>query len=391
MLKQYQNTGKPFILCVYDYEDWILGTWAKEIKNLYSDTHIIINVSMFTEKRKLLSKLVKMADAVFLLLPHAFDLIYDMKPKIIITAVHHWVNYSDFFDNPIQHSNYIVTPSNEWYKKILDKNKKGEFIKTENADITVIHSGYSHFFNKSYNRSFLHKKDKFSIGFFAKKDSNEYDRKGTKNFMNIIKMLNPNYYRLIITGFGWDEFVKEIIDMNFEVKYYKHLKTEIMNEMYQNIDIYLILSNIEGGPATIPEAMISGCILLTTKVGLALDIIKDGENGFFIDNKNEIEIIKLLELLRTNTQLCNQISYNAYLYAKDNLSYANTFINLKYLFDKIPNFHNSNYDTINRIGKKINKFSIKVNFSENKKQINSLLSFFRYLRIKLYENIRYYL
>lgn len=86
-----------------------------------------------------------------------------------------------------------------------------------------------------------------------------------------------------------------------------------------------MLSDVEGGPATISESLISGVIVLATEVGIALDIITDGLNGFIIKNNEYDDIISKIELLRTNSEICQKISNNAIAYAQKNLSYRTTF------------------------------------------------------------------
>ena len=49
------------------------------------------------------------------------------------------------------------------------------------------------------------------------------------------------------------------------------------------MDLYLVTSRAEGGPKAILESMASGVPLISTKVGMASDIIFDGVNGSLCD------------------------------------------------------------------------------------------------------------
>ena len=49
------------------------------------------------------------------------------------------------------------------------------------------------------------------------------------------------------------------------------------------LDMYLITSRDEGGPKAILECMATGVPVVTTRVGMAPDVIRQGENGFLAD------------------------------------------------------------------------------------------------------------
>ena len=52
---------------------------------------------------------------------------------------------------------------------------------------------------------------------------------------------------------------------------------------YNVLDLYLITSRAEGGPKALLEGMASGVPIITTKVGMVPQIIKQGINGFIAD------------------------------------------------------------------------------------------------------------
>ena len=56
-----------------------------------------------------------------------------------------------------------------------------------------------------------------------------------------------------------------------------------MTHMYHALDAYCVSSREEGGPAPLRESMASGVPVVSTRVGLAIDLIEHGRNGFCVD------------------------------------------------------------------------------------------------------------
>jgi len=52
---------------------------------------------------------------------------------------------------------------------------------------------------------------------------------------------------------------------------------------YHALDLYLVTSREEGGPKAVMESMATGVPLVTTRVGMAPDLVHDGENGFLCE------------------------------------------------------------------------------------------------------------
>ncbi len=53
--------------------------------------------------------------------------------------------------------------------------------------------------------------------------------------------------------------------------------------LYECLDLYVVASRDEGGPKAILESMVSEIPLISTKVGQAVDLIRDTENAFMVD------------------------------------------------------------------------------------------------------------
>jgi glycosyltransferase involved in cell wall biosynthesis len=52
---------------------------------------------------------------------------------------------------------------------------------------------------------------------------------------------------------------------------------------YRAVDLCLVTSRDEGGPKAVLESMATGVPLVTTRVGQAADLVRDGENGWIRD------------------------------------------------------------------------------------------------------------
>ncbi|GIU93822.1 MAG: hypothetical protein KatS3mg012_0279 [Gaiellaceae bacterium] len=52
---------------------------------------------------------------------------------------------------------------------------------------------------------------------------------------------------------------------------------------YHALDVYLVASRQEGGPKAVLEAMAAGVPLVSTRVGQATEVVRDGENGWLVE------------------------------------------------------------------------------------------------------------
>jgi glycosyltransferase involved in cell wall biosynthesis len=56
-----------------------------------------------------------------------------------------------------------------------------------------------------------------------------------------------------------------------------------VGDLYAALDAYVVPARQEGGPKGVLEAMSSAVPLVTTRVGQAADLVRDGENGWLVD------------------------------------------------------------------------------------------------------------
>ena len=330
--EKLDGNKRPVIAISYDYNNWILERFAQHIKLLNHDKYdfLLFSVHHLRKCPQYYRKLFTHVDLILNMLPSLLLDIRALTDKPIINTVHHWVD--DIAIRPyIINSQYIITVSNEWKEKIIDK------FKYPPNQISMIHCGVEKRFLNKCQPLYPSCDDAITVGFFAKNTSNEQDRKGTQHLKNFIYFLNENKkldnFRFVISGAGWDSFINDIRRLGANVIYTKFVDDKQMPSLYHSLDFYLMLSNIEGGPATILESMASQVVAVSTNIGLVKDIGKDKNNIILVDNNNYKQIYDKIIECQANKNLRNTIIENAYKLAQ-NMTYEKVFSDYSVIFQK---------------------------------------------------------
>jgi len=112
--------------------------------------------------------------------------------------------------------------------------------------------------------------------------------KGPDIFIRVIDRLSKDYDIFVLLTGPARGYIKSELD-RIGVPY-KHffLKNYLEIPKYYNaLDIYLVASRAEGGPKAILESMATGVPVVSTKVGMAPDVIKAGYNGLLAEVEDE--------------------------------------------------------------------------------------------------------
>jgi glycosyltransferase involved in cell wall biosynthesis len=121
------------------------------------------------------------------------------------------------------------------------------------------------------------------VGFSAKRTSDTYNRKGSDVLVQAIttlRCMRPQTACLIV-GPGWSDIVarqREQGGMYIHMPFI--LDRGDLAAIYRCLDVYWVTARIEGGPVPLIEAMSSGVCCVTTPVGIARELVRDGENAF---------------------------------------------------------------------------------------------------------------
>lgn len=107
-------------------------------------------------------------------------------------------------------------------------------------------------------------------------------------------------------------FVKEHLSRNnIPFKHIKLSSYDKMAEMYKAIDISTICSREEGGPKQLLESMASSVPVVSTKQGMAIDLIQNGKTGFLCEVDDIQCLASKTKKILESEELISKIENNA--------------------------------------------------------------------------------
>jgi len=138
---------------------------------------------------------------------------------------------------------------------------------------------------------------------------------------NVLKELPQVTFYLAGDGIYRDQIIPELQNFkNFvwlgNLEYPNEVK-----EFFTEIDVYVLLSGLEGLGQTIIEASLMKKPIIATNVGGIKDLIQDGKTGFLIQSGNESELTKKILFLLENNSKAEIMGKNACLHIKKNFSW----------------------------------------------------------------------
>ncbi len=152
--------------------------------------------------------------------------------------------------------------------------------------------------DKLYSKYHLSKSSYF-VGSFQR-DTEGFDlkspklSKGPDQFIKIVKDLNKKHKNLVVllTGRRRQYVINELEKEEIEFKYFEMASFNELNELYNMLDLYIVSSRYEGGPAAIMECALTKTPLISTNVGIADEILANKsiyDMSNFSDAKPDID------------------------------------------------------------------------------------------------------
>jgi glycosyltransferase involved in cell wall biosynthesis len=140
--------------------------------------------------------------------------------------------------------------------------------------------------------------DAFVIGSFQRDGDDEGNPKLVKGPDTLVQTLGEVQQRhpviALLTGPGRTYVERGLTAAG--VPYVRHWANDQQElaELYHALDVYFISSRDEGGPTTLRESMGSGTPVVSTRMGLAADLIEHGVNGLMGEVADSAGLAKLI-------------------------------------------------------------------------------------------------
>jgi glycosyltransferase involved in cell wall biosynthesis len=122
--------------------------------------------------------------------------------------------------------------------------------------------------------------------------SSFYERKNPDRLLEIVRLMPHRQFRLI--GRNWEKYAKFEQLMQAPNFSYATIPYSDYPAEYATFDVFLSVSNREGGPIPLLEAMMCNAVPVASRTGFAPDLIRHGENGFLFDIEASAETIAFL-------------------------------------------------------------------------------------------------
>lgn len=266
---------------------WVTGTIAKSIAdaNPWIEATIVsgpLLADVFHNGDEISRKF----DLVHFICPYSSrEWLPRLRGKVPVVTSHHHVTSWDLIRHNID-GDAIVTGSAEW---VRDLEKRGAdmsrvFRVPYGVDVNLFTPG------TAGQRDAMRAKLALStaapvIGFFAKRASNDDDRKGTDVFANALMLIRQQLPTagVLIVGPGWQDLVARFDEAGIPCTWIPFIvDSRDIAPLYHALDFYWVTARVEGGPVPLLEAMSSQVCCLSTEVGLAIEVVNNGANALLL-------------------------------------------------------------------------------------------------------------
>jgi glycosyltransferase involved in cell wall biosynthesis len=225
-------------------------------------------------------------DLVHFLCPYASrDWLPTLRSKVPVVTSHHHVTSWDLVRHNLD-GDAIIAGSAEWVHDLETRGADMSRVFRAPYGVDVAQFTPATAASRDASRSRLGLSGAGPvIGFFAKRASNDDDRKGTDVFTDALMMLHqkvPDTAALIV-GPGWQELTAKFRDHKLRCAWIPFVDdVKDLPALYHALDFYWVTSRIEGGPVPLLEAMSSEVCCLSTNVGLAREVVEHDVNALLL-------------------------------------------------------------------------------------------------------------
>ena len=132
-------------------------------------------------------------------------------------------------------------------------------------------------------------------------------RKGFDILMDAIQLLNLNRNDFVVYIVGNGEMKDKYQNIS-NVEFIGFFERDELGQLYSNYDLFVFPTRYDGWGMVLPEAMASGLLCISShNAGSALDMIRDKENGFLLNENNSREIFDKINFVLDNKNIMDEM------------------------------------------------------------------------------------
>ena len=228
---------------------------------------------------------IKEADIIWIIAPWVWKKIpkRHLKNKKVICSYYHF----DFekFGNKERENFYNLDQYVDEYHVISELSKE-QLATLTNKKITSIPFWVNQEIwfeieeKEELRKSFDLSVDDYLVGSFQR-DTEGHDLispkliKGPDIFLDLVKSMYRENKKLkvILSGKRRNYIIKNLKEEGIPFRYFEMAPLEVVNKLYNILDLYLVTSRVEGGPQAILECALSKTPILSTRVGVAPELL----------------------------------------------------------------------------------------------------------------------
>lgn len=323
------------VLLVADHLPWVLGTWAKQIARVeQKHDYYLFSQQMLLPYAAEWDRLVRNVDVVHFLNQHDIDTIAVPTGLPTIMTITHVVDWEEVA--PLTRADAVVVIAEEWKAFLEAQGVAPERIWLYNIGVDTGRFLPSHDKGAARKRLGIASTARL-VGYSAKFSSDNGGRKGVDVFSEAVRVAAASGHRfgVVITGPGWDAAVRQLERSGIEVYYRPFLPERLMPSLHNALDLYVVTSRIEGGPAPLIESMACGVPVVTTPVGLAIDYVRDGVNGLVVPKDRPQATAQAIMQLLASPELRCRLAGAGLQTVESQLTWERTLAGIGRLYEQV--------------------------------------------------------
>lgn len=281
-----QEPRRLRVLFVPDMLPWVTGTIAREVArwNPWIEPTICSTLALrwyMDQTRQL-----PVVDVVHLLTEYEAETwsgtFHGRVP--VVHSIHHVEDWN--FIRPFTQCDAIHVIANQWRDYLFSRGVEDSRMVSMTVGVdTDAFAPASDVQRRRERRKLGIADDEFVIGFCAKKTSNTGGRKAPEVYIEGVRRLHGRIPRAtaLIVGPGWSEVMSQFRADGIKMVWVPFVEDHPnLARLYRSMDAFWVTSRIEGGPVPLLEAMACGTPCVSTRVGIAEEVIEHGRNGFLV-------------------------------------------------------------------------------------------------------------